>query len=1146
MTTQITRSNFLYGENIKINNVFQNINLKTSCHNINKSKTKLNNNLMNYIKYTATQGKVSQYAKNTFSKHYRNGKLFDKATLKQFIKLVSIPTKKLFYSQYYNENDKVKPFFDYDEKLIYNENKDLLEDKNKLSDYKKTILERLLHKIQNEFTTEDEDENIIVSVGENSRYIFENGTKKYKISYHLIVNNTEYCLVKELKKIADFFGCDTNVYKGNRILRFSNQFKDDTSLEKPTLIDIKIETNRMMEQKPNLENFIIFPSDKQEYKHISLIPCLQLVKQKRQYKKGNNQFTPIKINSNYSPQDIQIKILKKILFDLPNKYFEEYDEWLRIGIMLNNFSNDQKLLNLWILFSRQSKEHTNDSLTVCSNTWKYMKPRQNPLTIASLIALHKELPKKIEKTNYYHLTPKRKRLVDKKRIEKHFVDYKILHKPIKFNPLEGIENLKKLETQYISTKYITEPNGKPIKDIKKFLERKIIFIKSPTGSGKTTLINYLTKHKKVISVVSRRTLATTHLNAIDAIKYHYNDKKTEDETIGKVYQLDSLYEKGSFNFSLLDIEYESGNYTLILDEFNSMINHFWNYLKNMRERRIELTSNLLTLIENADQVLCFDADITTSTIQWLYENIDTRKEKPILIVNKPNNKIDTEVVFYKDLNIIVEKMKIDIQEKKYFFCCSDRCRRFFKDIIIKLVDKKLLEEFEIILEKWDKKKDDNDFYLETKNVVIYCGYKTPSKLDTSTWKNKFVFTTPTIIYGIDYNLEKTHKIYSINFGGTLNALQINQQIGRIRKPININFYIEEKSIGIFYTWPKYIECFDNIKNLKLWPNEFKYINDSYLNSLNRLHQRYNYINDYLSCHIKFHIINIMKNKGYCNFTDNGTILKTKKVDKVDKVNLPCFLKKIGINCNDESNLLFERFVGGSLAKVIKKLELSIDDITFNSSKMREFLNISRIRENFSLAKINDTGINKLLSPFYKIELLNIIKDKVGIKSVDEFNRDIFRHSNSKTVQDKNLLNRISIAFKIKTKSPYPLGQLFGKLLNHLLPTFTIHDRISTKGKQYKGFYINEIIKPLLLKIKIKSPQRVLRQKLMYSLITEYDDIKSQWSINSITEADTKAILRSEEREHIIKQIKRGMLSLNNKIKDEYGITRRDINECCIY
>ena len=222
--------------------------------------------------------------------------------------------------------------------------------------------------------------------------------------------------------------------------------------------------------------------------------------------------------------------------------------------------------------------------------------------------------------------------------------------------------------------------------------------------------------------------------------------------------------------------------------------------------------------------------------------------------------------------------------------------------------------------------------------------------------------------------------------------------------------------------------------------------------------RYNYINDYLSSHMKFHIINLLKEKGFINFKDN---LEGDK--KINDNEITEFLKKLGVERNTEMELLLSRYNDDNLLKVIHLLDLKFDDIIYNQSLLRQFLDISRIRDNLTLKNIHDTDINKILSPYYKIELLNKVKTLVGITSIDEFDKSKFRDANKKVINDMNLLNRISMSFKLKVKPDYRLGQLFGKLLNHMLPKFTNKCRISTNGKQYKGYYVKPFIKDLLIK-----------------------------------------------------------------------------------
>jgi hypothetical protein len=70
----------------------------------------------------------------------------------------------------------------------------------------------------------------------------------------------------------------------------------------------------------------------------------------------------------------------------------------------------------------------------------------------------------------------------------------------------------------------------------------------------------------------------------------------------------------------------------------------------------------------------------------------------------------------------------------------------------------------------------------TENIIIKL---TPSEvdynlIDTKLWINKFIFFTPSILYGIDFNY-KIVDVFSFVYKNHLNPLQIYQMISRARQ-----------------------------------------------------------------------------------------------------------------------------------------------------------------------------------------------------------------------------------------------------------------------------------------------------------------------------------------------------------------------------
>lgn len=1066
---------------------------------IDLTTEKKHNLIQTSIKYTKSTRFVEMYNNN-------NKKRYDETNGFDLIKMVSKPSKKLFISTYYDKNMLVKPYFDIDVKNT--EYKD-----RKIN--KKKILKEVFETINNEFLEDIDDVKIIVA--DNSRF----KKNKYFISFHIIVNSCIYLKVSNLLNIVRHFNhkneaFDTNVYKDNGgILRFSNQYKDKSVKKAPRLYGY----NKNL--KPinfDLSHLIINKLWEQTTEHTTLLCDFQKVINKKKYKGGKKNFAPIKYNNNWIITDRQYILIKKMLNDLPPKEEDGYTDWIKIGLILFNYSNTEDSLELWDYWSSLGYKYEKGT---CKDKWRQFKLNTNtPLTIGTLIHEHIEYCKKNKKG---------------------CLEYTHLHKPIPYKALEGIENLKKLKVKNISSEYLTTKELKTIDEIKKDLDdNKIIFIKSITGSGKTCLIQHLTRGEYGLSVVSRRSLAYFHYDNLDCINYIYDEKDQthKNMTINKVYQLDSLWEKKcgfgdeyTWNLNLDELK-EGYDYIVILDEFNSLINHIFADLPNMKQRRLEIVGNLIKIIKGAKKVLCFDADLSTSTVQFIYENLND--EEMILINNKSNREIKTVVNFYEKENIMIKKMIKDIKNKELFFCCSDRCGKLYENVISLFITN---DELKQLKENDEKEKEKKEFIkLEGDNYIIYSGFKSYEKIDTNTWKNKFVFTTPTIIYGIDFNEDKTHKVYSFNYGNTISALGINQQINRIRKPKEINIYVSSKKTYLFRTWEKYLETYKTIKyeddNLNI-TNEFR-------SSLNNLHKRFDFTELQLSSFVDYYLTQFLKNKGYktiniikedkydivycydlikkltkkelINIFKMNKIKKYSKLskgkminyffenqDKIEKIDNDIYTK-IQKNNNIIQDKKFKDELKKNKTEIIKlykslkydktekmktKIEIinyiyedydldkgiddliSMDEIIFNNGKTIEFINIARIRNNKKY-EVKDVEINKLLCDDNKIKLFNdFMKKFVKIESIDKFDRKYFKSIDKLKLNDLDMVNKIKLCFHIKAYKGQRINQLFGKMCRNMIPTFTDKTMYKKDKKQIKGMYIIENMKYLIQKKELK-------------------------------------------------------------------------------
>lgn len=539
------------------------------------------------------------------------------------------------------------------------------------------------------------------------------------------------------------YGIITNITKCNKLierLQNKNSVKVDTHLEilcgmnsilPPSITECKIHDKKQHVQRAFLGNNIIFKCNEGVEKYLlSIIP--EDEKPKIKHIKLEKE-TEYKQDNKHKLKRDQLIELEKILFDLPSSFYEDYEPWLNIGFSLKGYSNSTEVFNIWDKFSQQSKKYNRQSAISAWNS------ANNSKGLGSIIYNHKK-----------HC-PKRNRF------------YKLLELQPEINLLEGLDKIDIFKKSF-NEKFITSSKGKITifdVDIEK-LEKLIIMIKSHTGSGKTTALKDITQtfegKYSIRSICSRRTLTQFHAQKLKL--NYYEDSDLEDPfTWQKIaVQLESI---------LKCIQIEGDEYILILDEVNSLFDHIRNNMENMSTKREEIVNMLSTLINNAYAVFAFDADLSTVCIEFMQAMKGTKNIH--LYINEFIEK-RCSVIEYRSESVIYKKMIDSIENYETVYICSD----MNNDFRIKIRDniKKKYPDREIVYYSADEG-DKKDF-------------KSPDS-----WKGKIIMFTPTVLYGIDINQKGI--IFGFYYGNHLNALQIVQQINRLRKPYDINLYFKNKS-----------------------------------------------------------------------------------------------------------------------------------------------------------------------------------------------------------------------------------------------------------------------------------------------------------------------------------------------------------------
>jgi hypothetical protein len=666
----------------------------------------------------------------------------------------------------------------------------------------------------------------------------------------------------------------------------------------------------------------------------------------------NNNITPITFSKktpittfilnnnlqyNYIYKNIDYDKIKKALNQLKH-YNDNYNDWILIGfcikdLYLNCDINEQNYVySLFDEFSKNSNKY-NEYENI--NIFNKLEP--------------------IVDINYLFI------LADIKYYILPFYNYnEIMFNPKLYNNIQ-ITNIDKIKINLNNIKH-----------------NKFIFIKSPCGTGKTTILTKIIEYiniKKIISITSRVNLAGEHVKHLGL--FFYQDLNLDDYYYcdNIVIQLESLYK---INYKLFK------NGVIILDEVNSLLSHFRSSTLNNKRKHIYLY--FIEIIKNAKYVICLDADLSNWNIDFML-NVDN---KPYFIYyNTIINKKNIDVIFYNSIQKIIDIMVFNIQNNKYFIACFDSLT-IMNDVIEYLAR-----------------------FNDSTKWLIYSSKIKYSLIDTSTWVDKFVFFSPTIVYGVDFN-HKQVDVFSIINKSHLNPLQVYQMISRARQQNNIHIYCNNKFVSLKYKSIEDVKLetqffIDNFKSIL--PNYKEYIDlDIDDEPYEIMYYNHKFIDSILKTNIKDYLIDMITNKGYniiFNYDDsnnnfisnkniNKNIIKEKIIDilHLDKNNLDDFHTKLVSDDKFlEKHFNFRIFFNNNVDdKIIKSLDdnIFIETIHNKFTKLKickellECLSINSLNE---LTKNITTYFNNTINNQWLYDNINTIKKIFNIRTnkYDKFN-----------------------------------------------------------------------------------------------------------------------------------------------------------------
>jgi hypothetical protein len=280
-----------------------------------------------------------------------------------------------------------------------------------------------------------------------------------------------------------------------------------------------------------------------------------------------------------------------------------------------------------------------------------------------------------------------------------------------------------------------------------------IVLKSTTGTGKTSAVaqhveKYMSENvdSKFLTITARQSLSDQHQESFKNISMaNYQDtdivkKRAATICVNSLLQLEELPKEAI------------SKYIIYIDEVASFLEAI-THNETLDGKLKGIYIVLMRLIKYADKVVVSDALINDGVLE-LVQN----RENKIFIKNKYAKYQDIEATRLRNEQDLLDKMIDHVKNKDFFFFGSDS-----KDITVKFCN------------ECKKYGDHEKFVLITAD--------TPFKITNATeqFKNKFVFYSPKITYGVDYNnLELSQDVFIYIKGHTIQPSGAFQQATRCR------------------------------------------------------------------------------------------------------------------------------------------------------------------------------------------------------------------------------------------------------------------------------------------------------------------------------------------------------------------------------
>ena len=565
----------------------------------------------------------------------------------------------------------------------------------------------------------------------------ESSAKKY--SYHVIFDGLMFSshlvckdFFRRMKLETELKGCDESIYNLGCLRIMGSTKKGQERILEPVQyrIDGK-ETNIGKDLKFFQKTLITYTEDIKDENYLD-----ETVIESKYEDLIDEKDIEVDPKSNIDNIDIE-----KILNGLPAEICDNYQSWIRVGMILKNTSVkcNINLLELFNKWSSKSKKYK--GLADVEKHWKSLKGNTK-LGIGSLIyEAKKEGIEGIFKN-------------EKKSNEQIVNDY----------PAKEIQLTMKPNTTVLNQRYLTPEL------MTKHFNSKLLAVQSEKGTGKTSNLieayfknGLITDDMNILLISSRRTFGAKLLG--DLTKYGfklYSDFEEQYITHNRIIcQIDSLMR--------LD---RSKYHIIIVDECESLARYMTSNHFTKNNKASMIINMYQSYLNSADNVYVLDADLSDRCVNYYQKVMQLSNDEMAMVVNKYELYTDYTVNYMRFNDWVNQIMNdIDVNKKLVIAMASNNKGKDLRDIIVeKYPGKKLLF--------LNREVDDK----EKINIV--------SHVDEQWSKYDIVIYTPSVCMGVSFDkVNYFDNIYAYGCCGSLGSQEFCQMIHRVRHPKNKVIYL---------------------------------------------------------------------------------------------------------------------------------------------------------------------------------------------------------------------------------------------------------------------------------------------------------------------------------------------------------------------